>query len=43
MISVFSLDDILIILEVVKVFSNCLHGMENQTGKTNEATVTGAK
>lgn len=43
MIPVFTLDDILIILEVVKVFSNCSHCMENQTGKTNEATATGAK
>lgn len=30
MVSVFTLDDILIILEGIGVFSNCLHYIENQ-------------
>ena len=33
MVSVFTLDDILIILEGIGVFSNCLHYIENQPAK----------
>lgn len=43
MVSVFTLDDILIILEGIGVFSNCLHYIENQPAKKNEATITEAK
>ena len=43
MVSAFTLDDILIILEGIGVFSNCLHYIENQPGKTNKATITETK